>query len=120
MSSLHSNKFDPAIMKQLRLSFVSSKAIMDMGGAQQLREADFSKMVDPLSEKMAYEFLIDNVEQHLARIKPEDHYLNITKSETQITTLHEFNLRNAAQLHLDELAVLEKNLQYLQNMRVES
>ena len=29
---LHTDKFDPAIMQQLRLSFLSSKTIMDMGG----------------------------------------------------------------------------------------
>jgi hypothetical protein len=73
-ATLHTGKFDATIMQQLRLSFLSSKTIMDLGGTHSIEQHDFKSKVDNQSERMAYDFLIENLEKHLGNLKPQDHY----------------------------------------------
>lgn len=93
--SLHINKFDSAVMQQLRLAFLTSKQIMDLGGKQGLGHTDFKTMVHPTNERMCYDFLIDNFEQSLDNLNPQK-YRDTLDSETQVQSLLEFNARNIA------------------------
>lgn len=44
---LYPNKFDPDILTRLRLSFLTSKTIMDYGGTKKLKEeVDFKSYFD--------------------------------------------------------------------------
>lgn len=79
--TLHMDRFDAAIMQQLRLSFLSSKTIIDHGGTQLIEQHDFKSKVDDQSERMAYDFLIENLERHLGNLKSLDHYKNTVDSE---------------------------------------
>lgn len=45
-AQLHTDKIDPAIMQQLRLSFLSSKTIIDQGGSHKIEKHDFKSQVD--------------------------------------------------------------------------
>ena len=47
----------------MRLGFLSSRAIMAQGGgAVNFVERDYKEMVDPTSERMSYDFLIEGIE----------------------------------------------------------
>jgi len=58
-ATLHHDKFDPKIMQQMRLGFLSSRAIMGQGGGTQgFVDRDFAELVDGTCERMSYDFLI--------------------------------------------------------------
>jgi hypothetical protein len=57
-ATLHTDKFDGSIMQQLRLSFLTSKTLMDIGGSHHIDNHDFKTYLDKNTESMAYDFLI--------------------------------------------------------------
>lgn len=97
-------------MRQLRLSFLTSKVLMDIGGSSAVEDSDFKAIIEPNLERMSLDFLIEALEQHMGNLKPEEHYKQIVQNDRQVASLSEYNQRNIAQLHLDEQIVLEKNL----------
>jgi hypothetical protein len=64
-------------MPQLRLSFLTSKILMDIGNTAEVENYDFKSMVEPNEERMIHDFLIESLEGHLSNLKPKDHYQNI-------------------------------------------
>ena len=78
---------------------------------------DFLKMIDNDSERMAYDFLIESLEEHLSNLKSESHYRQIVEDTNQISSTSDYNQRNLAQLQLDESSVLKKNIAYLMKAR---
>ena len=76
-ATLHTDKFDGSIMQQLRLSFITSKTLMDIGGSHHIDNHDFKTYLDKNTESMAYDFLIQSLESNLGDLKPLDHYQNI-------------------------------------------
>ena len=55
---LHPDKFEQQIMKNLRLALMTSKTLIDNGGSKFALNHDFSKPLDEMNERMAYDFLI--------------------------------------------------------------
>ncbi len=66
---LHTDKFDSGLMPQLRLSFLTSKILMDIGSTAVLENNDFKSMVEPNMERMIYDFLIESLESHFSNLK---------------------------------------------------
>lgn len=53
--------------------------MIDVGGSNAIEQHDFKTPVDSNSERMAYDFLIENVERNLANLKRVDHYRSIVE-----------------------------------------
>lgn len=71
---LHTNKFDNGLMPQLRLSFLTSKILMDIDSTAAVETNDFKSLVEPNMERMIYDFLIESLESHSNNLKSKDHY----------------------------------------------
>ena len=89
------------------------------GGSAFLNGKDFTEPLERESERMTFDFLIENFEKHLNVLKPHEETLKQSTSEgaPQITSIEAYNQRNLDVLQLDEMAVLEKNLDYLYKTR---
>lgn len=64
--NLYPNRFEQSLMHRLRLSFLTSKTIMDYGGTAKFNEeVDFKASFDEFNESCSLQFLIDSVEKDL-------------------------------------------------------
>ena len=105
-------------MRQTRLSFVTSRTLMENGGADFLADKDFTKAIDVENERLSFDFIIESFERSLNNLKKREFYEEkIGNNATQITSISEFNLMNLNVLHLDEHDLLTKNLEYLYKAR---
>ena len=91
---LHPDKFNQDIMRTLRLSFLSSKTLIDNGGASFAMKQDFKSPVDEQSERMSFDFLMQTLEENLNNLKPREHYQAVIEDPKQIETVSDYNLRN--------------------------
>jgi len=66
---LHPDKFDSGILPQLRLSFLTSKILMDIGSTAAVENHNFKSIVEPNMERMIYDFLIESLESHYSNLK---------------------------------------------------
>ena len=48
-------------------------------------------MIDKNNERMIYDFLNENLENYLGKLKPFDHYKTIVENTIQVKTVSEFN-----------------------------
>ena len=95
---------------------------MAVGGSEKLKESvDFKSAFDTFNEECSVQFLLDAVEQNLHHtLKPKEVYLSkLAELEDlgSIDSMDKFNSMNVHRLHLDEIAILEKNRDYLVQMR---
>ena len=114
--TLHPNKFSSDVLRTLRLSFLSSKALIDNGGASFARRQDFKSPVDQESEKLSYDFLLNSLDHARSLLKSEDHYRQAA-ANIEIKSLSDFNTKNVLIMQADEAHVLDKNLSYLTKAR---
>jgi hypothetical protein len=114
--TLYKGRFNPDILRQLRLNMLTSKNLMDQdnGSAYFEKTETFSAPFDPTNEQLAMDFLLNTLEEHLSKLKPRDHYLSrVGELEAKIDSLDTFHLLNVNRLHLDEVDILKGNLDYL-------
>lgn len=72
---LHADRFDQQIMRQLRLSFLNSRAVTEsLGGGPAALEHTFDERTDEQTERLCLDFLIESCEGHLANLKDAGHY----------------------------------------------
>lgn len=95
---------------------------MDHGGKQYIFGQDLNTPLDSQNERMAFDFLIEHIERHRGNLKTRGFYSNQVRTEEspQITSKVELDEHNLATLHLDEMDVLDKNLEYLTRTRAEN
>ena len=63
---LYPNRFDQNLLKRLRLTFLTSHSIMELGGTAQLKaDIDFQSPIDEFNEDATVQFLKDAVERDL-------------------------------------------------------
>ena len=55
---------------------MTSRSLINGGGAQFLEGKDFSEPLDHDNERMTYDFLIESFEKHLNNLKGRDEYQN--------------------------------------------
>ena len=96
---MYENKFDPQILSRLRLSFLTSKTIMDYGGTKKLKEeVDFQSYFDQFNEECSVQFMIDSIENDLNHnLKPKEVYeqqLNEMTEIGQIDSISKVNQMN--------------------------
>lgn len=115
-TTLYADKFDPALLATCRLGLLSARSVMNTGGRPAVEAMDFMKRIEPTSESMSHNFLIDHIEQHLQNYNPDSYSQTIASTE-EISTLAQFNQRNAAILQLDEFEILNRNLDFLTKAR---
>jgi len=61
--------------------------------------------------------LIDSIENNLqSQLKPREVY-QAKLQELEINSMKKYNMMNVHRLHLNEIDILRKNLDYLQTMR---
>ena len=114
---LYGDKFSSEVLRQIRLTFLTSRCLMNNGGATWLDDKDFNEALDMENERMTFDFLIEGLEKQLNNLKPRDHYQNSLDQMPQVTSVREMNQMNLNVLHLDEHDVLTKNLSYLYKAR---
>lgn len=109
------------MLSRLRLSFLTSQTIRDIGGTKSVKTLDFKSDLDEFNETCTLQYLIDSVERDLNEsLKPREVYeakLNELTQGGQIDSMEKYNLMNVHRLHLDEHTILKKNLEYLTKMR---
>ena len=119
--NLYPNRFDQSLLSRLRLSFLTSQTIRDIGGTKSVKTLDFKSDLDEFNETCTLQYLIDSVERDLNEsLKPREVYeakLNELTQGGQIDSMEKYNLMNVHRLHLDEHTILKKNLEYLTKMR---
>lgn len=121
MIELFPNRFDQKILQRLRLSFLTSQTIRDVGGTAFIRdEVDFRSEFDLFNEECSVQFLMDAVAEDLrAHLKPREVYQQkiFELEQGGLDSMTKFQLLSLHRLHLDEIFVLEKNLAYLGKLR---
>lgn len=110
------NRFDQKLLARLRLAFLTSQTIRDVGGTQAIRDTDFSTDFDEFNRECSLQFLIDSIDKDLShKLKPREVYQQkiAELEERGIDSLAKFGMLNVHRLHLDEREVLERTLKYL-------
>ena len=107
-------------MQQTRLSLLTSRTLLDNGGASFLEDKDYSEALDATTESMSYQFLIDSFERKLSHLKKREYYADKLENMPQVASISEYNQMNLAILQMDEHDLLTKNLDYLVKTRDES
>ena len=119
--NLYPNRFDQSLLSRLRLSFLTSQTIRDIGGTSSVKALDFKSDFDEFNETCSLQFMLDSVERDLTEVlKPKEVYeakLNELTQGGSIDSMLKYNLMNVYRLHLDEHAILQKNMEYLTKMR---
>lgn len=91
--------------------------MIDNGGSKLLDNIEFTKEFDPFIENCTTQFLIDSIEKELFdKMKPREVYEAKLK-ELQVNSLKNFNLLNLHRIHLNEVDILQKNLDYLKKLK---
>lgn len=115
----YSQKFPQEVLRQIRLSFLTSRQLIENGGANYVNERDFSSEVDPENERMAHDFMIESFERILNNLKSREHYADKLSTAPQVGSISDFNQMNLTVLQLDEHDLLSKNLEFLYKTRSE-
>ena len=114
------NRFPKNVLQNLRLSFLTSKTLLDNGGASFVKDIDFTQPFEAENEKLCFDFLLERFAAHLTQTKSDDYYRDQIAKLTegrQISSLSEYNKLNMYRLHLDERNVLQKNTEHLKKAR---
>lgn len=124
-ANLFPNKFEQSLLTRLRLSFLTSRTIMDFGGTEKLsQEVDFKSFFDQFNEDCTLQFMIDSVEQDLKQhLKPKEVYLQrLAELEDLglVDSVDKLNELNVLRLHINECDIAQKNLDYLIKLRKSS
>jgi hypothetical protein len=97
-ANLHPNRFDPFLLERLRLSFLTSKTIRDIGGTEEVKALDFKSEFDQFNEDCSVQFLIDSIDKDLnEHLKPREVY-EAKLNELSIDSMDNYNLMNMYQL----------------------
>ena len=68
------DRFPVDVLKRMRLSFLTSKTLLDNGGVSFLDDKDFSEPLDMHNESMVLNFLENRFEANLNQLKSEEFY----------------------------------------------
>ena len=73
--NLYPNRFDQSLLSRLRLSFLTSQTIRDIGGTSSVKALDFKSDFDEFNETCSLQFMLDAVERDLNEsLKPKEVY----------------------------------------------
>lgn len=73
--NLYPNRFDQSLLSRLRLSFLSSQTIRDIGGTSSVKALDFKSDFDEFNETCSLQFMLDSVDRDLNEVlKPKEVY----------------------------------------------
>ena len=117
---LYLDKFDSNVLQRLRIAFMNSKTLIGKGGAEFALNADFKKPIDAQSETLTFQFLIDSLESSLRQLKPIEFYDREWDRLQFPDSVREYNARNLAMTHRDEVHLLTKNIEYLKKQRAKN
>ena len=79
------------VLRQIRLSFITSQGLMDNGGSKHLDDKDFSEAIEAQNEEMTFRFIIENFEKQLEHLKARDFYADKLANMPQVTSIEEYN-----------------------------
>jgi hypothetical protein len=104
---------------------LTSKNIMDFvpqpgltSSLHFLKNESFKDPLDPSNEQFTFDFMVQRLEEALAKLKPRDFYASkLSQLEAEITSLNDYHIMNVMRLHVDESDILRGNLEYLTKTR---
>ena len=63
-------------MRQTRLTFMTSRMLMENGGSTFIEDKDFTEALDAENEQMSFDFIIDSFEKNLSNFKSRETYVD--------------------------------------------
>ncbi|CDW87175.1 set domain protein [Stylonychia lemnae] len=135
ISTLYPARFNQDQLKQLRLSFFTSRNIIDLGGTDRFIQtaANFSQGFSEDNEDFSFDYLVKSLQSQYMKLKPLNYYQDQIKEiesrifrETSLdgdlsakpgvqvdNALEQYNMMNAFRLQADESKILSANIEFL-------